>query len=250
MVAEPPPDRDELLRDRRVLVVEDDPTVREVTCDYLRNAGFIVDEAADGIAALRRMETTPADLIVLDRMLPGVSGVEVCRRIRRTSSTPVIMLTALGSVEERIEGLEAGADDYVSKPFSPRELLLRVRSILRRSLDELTPEAPFELGDFAVDPDLRRIRHRGLELSLPVREFDLLAFLLKHPNRVFRRDELLREVWRWSFGDQSTVTVHVRRLRERIEQDPSKPLYLVTAWGVGYRFDPSGAAEPKAVMQP
>lgn len=236
-------DRDALLADRRVLVVEDDPTVREVTCEYLREAGFIVDEAADGIAALRRAEATPPDLIVLDRMLPGVSGVEVCRRIRRTSDTPVIMLTALGSVEERIEGLEAGADDYLPKPFSPRELLLRVKSILRRSLDDLTPQSAFEIGDFAFDPEQRRILHRGVELALPVREYDLLAFLLKHPNRVFRRDELLREVWRWNFGDQSTVTVHVRRVRERIEADPSAPAYLVTSWGVGYRFDPAGGGQ-------
>lgn len=236
------PDRDALLTGRRVLVVEDDPTVREVTCDYLREAGFVVDEASDGIAALRRVEATPPDLIVLDRMLPGVSGTEVCRRVRRSSTIPVVMLTALGSVEERIEGLEAGADDYVAKPFSPRELLLRVRSVLRRSLDELAPESAFEIGDFAIDPGLRRIRHRGVELNLPVREFDLLAFLLKHPDRVFRRDELLREVWHWNFGDQSTVTVHVRRVRERIEADPSEPRYLVTAWGVGYRFDPTGAA--------
>lgn len=235
------PGRDALLNDRRVLVVEDDPTVREVTCDYLRGAGFIVDEVSDGIAALRRAAETPPDLIVLDRMLPGVSGVEVCRRIRRTSSTPVIMLTALGSVDDRIDGLEAGADDYLSKPFSPRELLLRVRSILRRSVDDLTPESPFAIGDFAIDPGLRRIEHHGVELILPVREYDLLAFLLKHPNRVFRRGELLREVWRWDFGDQSTVTVHVRRVRERIERDPSEPRYLVTAWGVGYRFDPTGA---------
>ncbi|MCB0893551.1 MAG: response regulator transcription factor, partial [Propionibacteriaceae bacterium] len=135
------------------------------------------------------------------------------------------------------------ADDYLPKPFSPRELLLRVKSILRRSLDDLTPQSAFEIGDFAVDPEQRRILHRGVELALPVREYDLLAFLLKHPNRVFRRDELLREVWRWNFGDQSTVTVHVRRVRERIEADPSAPAYLVTAWGVGYRFDPAGGGQ-------
>jgi DNA-binding response OmpR family regulator len=226
----------EELRDRRVLVVEDDATVREVACGYLRAAGFIVDEAMDGITALRMAEQTPPDLIVLDRMLPGFDGVEVCRRLRALSAMPIIMLTALGSVEERIEGLEAGADDYITKPFSPRELLLRVQSILRRSLTEITPEAVFQLGEFRVDASDRMIFQNGRLLALSVREFDLLAFLLKHPDQVFSRDQLLREVWKWSFGDASTVTVHVRRLREKIEPEPTRPRYLTTEWGAGYRM--------------
>lgn len=231
------------LRDRRVLVVEDDPTVREVACDYLRSAGFIVDEAADGVEALRMAEQTPPDLIVLDRMIPGFDGVEVCRRIRATRSTPIIMLTALGSVDDRIEGLEAGADDYLAKPFSPRELLLRVQSILRRSITEITPETIFELGDFRVDASNRMIFQSDRSLSLSAREFELLAFLLKHPNQVFSRVQLLKEVWKWSFGDLSTVTVHVRRVREKIEIEPTKPRYLTTVWGVGYRMSVAGARE-------
>jgi len=229
------------LRDRRVLVVEDDATVREVACGYLRTAGFIVEEAADGIGALRMVERTPPDLIVLDRMLPGFDGVEICRRIRLTRSTPIIMLTALGSVEDRIDGLEAGADDYLAKPFSPRELLLRVQSILRRSLTEITPEAVFELGEFRVDASDRMIFQNGRLLPLSAREFDLLAFFLKHPDHVFSRDQLLKEVWKWSFGDLSTVTVHVRRVREKIEVEPTKPRYLTTEWGVGYRLSVVGA---------
>jgi DNA-binding response OmpR family regulator len=232
----PAPAVDDDLRDRRVLVVEDDPTVREVACEYLRSAGFIVDQAVDGVSALRSAERTPPDLIVLDRMLPGFSGIEVCRRIREHSSVPVIMLTALGSTEERIEGLEAGADDYLAKPFSPRELLLRVQSILRRSITDTTPEAAFDLGDFRVDSSNRMIFRNGRLLALSVREFDLLAFLLKHPDQVFSREVLLKEVWRWSFGDLSTVTVHVRRVREKIEEDPTKPRILTTEWGVGYRL--------------
>jgi DNA-binding response OmpR family regulator len=224
------------LRDRRVLVVEDDPTVREVACDYLRSAGLIVDEAIDGISALKAAESTRPDLIVLDRMLPGISGAEVCRRIRHSASTPIIMLTALGSTEERIEGLEAGADDYLAKPFSPRELVLRVQSILRRSVTDITPEAPFVLGGFRVDASNRRIFKDGRLLGLSVREFDLLAFLLKHPDQVFSRAQLLKEVWRWNFGDLSTVTVHVRRVREKIEDDPTEPRFLTTEWGVGYRL--------------
>jgi DNA-binding response OmpR family regulator len=224
------------LRDRRVLVVEDDPMVREVAADYLRSAGLIVDQATDGFSALSAAERTRPDLIVLDRMLPGIDGAEVCRRIRDRASTPIIMLTALGSTEERIEGLEAGADDYLAKPFSPRELVLRVQSILRRSITDTTPEAAFDLGGFRVDASNRQIFKDGRLLGLSVREFDLLAFLLKHPNQVFSRAQLLREVWQWSFGDLSTVTVHVRRVREKIEDDPAKPEFLTTEWGVGYRL--------------
>lgn len=231
------PTFEEDLRDRRVLVVEDDLTVREVACSYLRASGLIVDEAADGFSALSIAEETPPDLIVLDRMLPGISGIEVCRRIRVKSATPIIMLTALGAIEERIEGLEAGADDYLPKPFSPRELLLRAQSILRRSITELTPESPFDLGVFRVDPSNRMLWKNGEPITLSAREFDLLAFLLKHPHQVFSRGQLLREVWRWSFGDLSTVTVHVRRVREKIEDDPADPRHLITVWGIGYRMN-------------
>lgn len=230
-----PPSRD--LSDRRVLVVEDDPTVLEVTTSYLSSAGFAVSTAEDGFAALEAVERARPDLIVLDRMLPGIDGAEVCRRIRLTSSVPIILLTALGSTDDRIDGLEAGADDYLAKPFSPRELVLRVQSILRRSVGDLTPEAPLELGPFALDPAARTITRDGAPLALSVREFDLFSFLLKHPRQAFNREQLLRAVWHWEFGDLSTVTVTVRRVREKIEPDPTDPTILVTVWGVGYRLD-------------
>ncbi len=239
-MAEPNPEGgpaiDEALVDRRVLVIEDDPTVLEVVCRYLRAAGFIVDAERDGIAGLRQAARVPPDLVVADRMLPGIDGVEVCRRIRAERPVPVIMLTALGSTEDRIEGLEAGADDYIAKPFSPRELVLRVQSVLRRSLPDFAPEAPFDLGAFHLETADRVVTKHGEELSLSVREFELLAFLLKHPHQVFSREQLLKAVWKWDFGDLSTVTVHVRRLREKIEDDPTEPQHLTTVWGVGYRF--------------
>jgi DNA-binding response OmpR family regulator len=226
-----------VLADRRVLVVEDDPTVREVACTYLRDAGFVVVSATDGFAALEAVAHTKPDLIVLDRMLPGIDGIEVCRRIRATVSVPIIMLTALGSTEDRIAGLESGADDYLTKPFSPRELVLRVTSILRRSLSDLSPEASFTIGDFTLDPAARVITRSGVEMPLSVREFDLFAFLLKHPRQAFSREQLLKSVWHWEFGDLSTVTVTVRRVREKIELDPTTPAILVTVWGVGYRLN-------------
>lgn len=225
------------LRDRRVLVVDDDPTVAEVVTDYLRSAGFVVDRVADGFAAIEAVERISPDLIVLDRMLPGIDGIEACRRIRAAHSIPVILLTALGSEEDRIRGLEAGADDYLTKPFSPRELVLRVQSILRRSLTEYAPESPLDRGPFHIDPAARLASLHGIPLQVTVREFDLLAFLLKHPHQAFSREELLSSVWGWVHGDLSTVTVHVRRLREKIEPDPQHPRWLRTVWGVGYRFD-------------
>jgi DNA-binding response OmpR family regulator len=170
-------------------------------------------------------------------MLPGIDGAEVCRRIRATSSVPIILLTALGSTDDRIVGLEAGADDYLTKPFSPRELVLRVQSILRRSVGDLTPEGPVEVGPFSLDPAARTIMRDGSPLALTVREFDLFSFLLKHPGQAFNREQLLRSVWNWDFGDLSTVTVTVRRVREKIEPDPTNPTILVTVWGVGYRLD-------------
>ncbi|GAA1779582.1 response regulator transcription factor [Agromyces lapidis] len=221
---------------RRVLLVDDDPTVSEVASSYLRASGFVVDEASDGFAALHSVESHAPDLVVLDRMLPGIDGLEVFRRLREQTAAPVILLTALGSEDDRIAGLEAGADDYLTKPFSPRELVLRAQSVLRRSLDEFAPAAVLECGEFRLDPSARTARRGDVELSLTTREFDLFEFLLKHPNQVFSREDLLRTVWGWTYGDLSTVTVHVRRLREKIERDPRAPTMLTTVWGVGYRF--------------
>ena len=222
----------------RVLVVEDDPTVAEVVLAYLRRAGYEAEHAADGPAALASAARSWPDLVVLDLMLPGLDGLEVCRRLRETAAVPVIMLTALGSENDRVMGLELGADDYVTKPFSPRELTLRVRSVLRRGAAPGTASAEvLRAGPLEVDVTAHRATRDGVELALTTREFDLLAFLLTHPGEAFTREALMRQVWGWEFGDQSTVTVHVRRLREKVEEDPSDPRLLVTVWGVGYRFD-------------
>ncbi len=225
----------------RVLVVDDDHTVREVVVSYLRAARHDVDEAVDGEQALAMLGERPADLVVLDLMLPGIDGLEVCRRVRETSDVPVIMLTALGSETDRVVGLERGADDYVTKPFSPRELVLRVDSVLRRAGERASPLEPVAVtdGDLHVDAARHLATLSGRELALTSREFDLLLFLVRHPGVAFSRDQLLRDVWGWSFGDQSTVTVHVRRLREKVEPDPTHPVRLVTVWGVGYRWEAS-----------
>jgi len=222
----------------KVLVVDDDHTVREVVVSYLRAHRHDVAEASDGEQALAAMRADPADLVVLDLMLPGIDGLEVCRRLREASDVPVIMLTALGSETDRVLGLERGADDYVTKPFSPRELALRVDSVLRR-VGETEAPRPGKVtdGDLLVDNDRHAAYRDGAELPLTSREFDLLRFLVAHPGQAFSRDELLQQVWGWSFGDQSTVTVHVRRLREKVEPDPTMPVRLVTVWGVGYRWE-------------
>ncbi len=229
----------------RVLVVDDDATVAEVVQTYLARAGFAVERVADGRTALERAGQWSADLVVLDLTLPDIDGLDVCRRLRENrADLPVIMLTARGDEDDRVLGLQTGADDYVTKPFSPRELVLRVQSVLRRATS--TPEATGE-PSVLVDGTLRldSVGHQaflgGDELSLTTREFDLLAFLLAHPRRAFSRDELMREVWGWEYGDQTTVTVHVRRLREKIEADAGHPTRLVTVWGVGYRWDPDGS---------
>ncbi|MDH6606628.1 two-component system response regulator ResD [Streptomyces sp. SAI-208] len=223
---------------RRVLVVDDDPTVAEVVSGYLDRAGYLVDRAADGPDALARAAAHRPDLVVLDLMLPGMDGLEVCRRMRGSGPVPVIMLTARGDEDDRILGLEVGADDYVTKPFSPRELVLRVESVLRRSRPA---QQAGHLGaaGLSLDPAARRALKDGTELALTIREFDLLAFFLRHPGRVFSREDLMREVWGWDFGDLSTVTVHVRRLRGKVEDDPARPRLIQTVWGVGYRFDGS-----------
>ena len=231
------PEATAALADRRILVVEDDETVREVVTTYLEAAGYIVDEATDGFTALDAITERTPDLVVLDRMLPGIDGVEVCRRIRARADIPVILLTALSGQDDRIDGLEAGADDYVTKPFSPRELVLRVQSVLRRSVTEFTPESPFHIGAFFLNPSARIIEKAGEALTLSAREFDLFSFLLKHPGRAFTREELLSAVWGWQIGDLSTVTVTMRRLREKVEDEPTSPRILSTVWGVGYRLD-------------
>jgi len=245
----------------RVLVVDDDPTVAEVVGDYLRHAGMESRHAADGHTALRLADTWRPDLVVLDVMMPGIDGLEVCRRLRdaRGEHTllPVIMLTALGEEDDRVLGLEAGADDYVTKPFSPRELALRVQAVLRRGGASgaglaVAASPPLRSGRIEVDLAARRARKDGRELPLTVREFDLLAFFMTHPGQAFTRAELMKRVWGWSFGDQSTVTVHVRRIRDKVEDEPASPLLLRTVRGIGYCWDadPSTAATPPVISNP
>jgi DNA-binding response OmpR family regulator len=237
--------------DARILVVEDDLTVAEVVVDYLRHAGLEPRHAVDGLTALEIAATWRPDLVVLDLMLPGVGGLEVCRRLREGQDArvplPVIMLTALSEESDRVLGLESGADDYVTKPFSPRELVLRVQAVLRRAQAAESANAagppgalvprPLRSGHLEVDVAARRARSAGRELDLTVREFDLLAFFVAHPGQAFTRAQLLEQVWGWSVGDLSTITVYVRRLREKVEQEPTAPVQLQTVWGVGYRWE-------------
>ena len=222
-----------------VLVVDDEPTIREIVVKYLKRDGYRTLEAADGDRARELIETERPDLVVLDLMLPGTDGLELCRRIRADSHLPVIMLTARGEEADRIVGLELGADDYVTKPFSPRELLARVRSVLRRAAVDRTPSEPLAFGELELDPEAREVRKAGRPLQLTTKEFDLLYFLAANPRHVFSRDQLMTRVWGYSAAlDTGTVTVHIRRLREKIEDDPSRPRHLQTVWGVGYRFSP------------
>ncbi|MEU6205750.1 response regulator transcription factor [Micromonospora musae] len=228
---------------QRVLVVDDDRTVSDVVCRYLEHAGYEVDHVGNGLAALDAVRERRPHLVVLDLMLPGLDGLQVCRRLRQGSDgVPIIMLTARGDEADRVLGLQLGADDYLGKPFSPRELVLRVGSVLRRAGERTPPEAELFVDaglEVATGPRVARLH--GRELSLTLREFDLLAHLMRHPARALRRTELLERVWGWTFGDESTVTVHVRRLREKIEDDPAEPRRIVTVWGVGYRYQPADA---------
>jgi len=226
----------------RVLVVEDDPTISEVVVRYLEREGLVVEAVADGRDALDAAARVWPDLVVLDLMLPGIDGIEVCRRLRAHAPIPVIMLTARGDEEDRVMGLELGADDYVVKPFSPRELTARVRAVLRRAVASGVPDGLgveiLETGNLRIDLPARQVTIAGDVVPLTAREFDLLVHLARSPRRAFAREELLERVWGYSFGDTATVTVHVRRLREKIEATPSEPVHLLTVWGVGYRWDP------------
>jgi DNA-binding response OmpR family regulator len=225
-----------------VLVVEDDRTVSEVVVRYLEREGLTVEAVADGPAALAAAARRWPDLVVLDLMLPGIDGLEVCRRLRADAPVPVIMLTARGDEDDRVVGLELGADDYVGKPFSPRELTARVKAVLRRAAGPLrtgdTEIDRIEAGEVTIDVAAREVHRSGEPVTLTAREFDLLVHLAARPRRAFRREELLEQVWGYTYGDTATVTVHVRRLREKLETDPSSPRHLVTVWGVGYRWDP------------
>ena len=224
---------------RLVLLVEDDPTVAEIVLRYLERDGFAVEWCADGADGLQRALELQPDLVVLDLMLPSLDGLEVCRRLHESLPVPVVMLTARGEERDRVLGLELGADDYLTKPFSPRELLARINAVLRRAEGPVSPAGigRVRTGGLVVDLEAREVTRDGHHLVLTAREFDLLAHLLAHPRRAFRREELLAAVWGYTYGDAATVTVHIRRLRQKIEVDPSRPELISTVWGVGYRWD-------------
>jgi DNA-binding response OmpR family regulator len=224
----------------RVLVVDDDVALADVVSRYLEREGFEVSTAPDGASGLAAALETLPDLVVLDLMLPVIDGLEVCRRLRQSAPIPVVMLTARGEEDDRIAGLELGADDYVTKPFSPRELTARVKAVLRRATGGMSDSSVrlLEGGGVQVDLVAHEARRGGEPVPLTSKEFDLLVHFLAHPRRAFRREELLESVWGWTFGDTATVTVHVRRLREKLEADPSDPRHLLTVRGVGYRFEP------------
>ena len=224
-----------------ILVVDDEPTIAEIVARYLERAGYRTRTAADGAEALALAAASRPDLIVLDLMLPGIDGLEVMRRLHAEHGphVPVLLLTARGEEADRITGLRSGADDYVVKPFSPAELVARVDAILRRVAAPPDEGPMLRYDELEVDPSGRRVRVRGAEVSLTAREFDLLLFLARHPGQVFTRDQLMDAVWQYTFWtDATTVTVHVRRLRTKIEIDPAAPRWVETVWGVGYRFSP------------
>jgi len=232
-------------RPARILLVDDEPSIQKGLTPLLASRGYEVKSALTGSDALKEFEQEPPDLIVLDLMLPGMDGLEVCRRLRAKWPIPVVMLTALGDETDRLVGFETGADDYVTKPFSPRELALRVRSVLRRSRGAGLPDkldlGSITDGNLLVDLSAHEVRADGKLIQLTSREYDLLVFLMRNPRKAFTREQLLTEVWSWTFGDTSTVTVHVRRLREKLEPDPTMPRRIVTVWGVGYRYEPEAA---------
>ncbi len=228
------------MAEERVLVVEDEPMVAEVVERYLRRDGYTVSVVHDGAKAMDAFERFQPDLIVLDLMLPGLDGTEICRRVRARSQASIIMLTARGEETDKIVGLGLGADDYVTKPFSPRELTARVKAVLRRAKNKVVSEGDhLRFDDLRINGRTRKVEdHRG-PIELTAREFDLLFHLASYPEQVFSREQLLDAVWDLEFpGDASTVTVSIRRLRSKVEADPSRPRHLKTVWGVGYKFEP------------
>jgi two-component system, OmpR family, response regulator ResD len=222
-----------------VLVVDDEPIVRDVVVRYLENAGFSTMQAGDGLSARALLQTKTPSAVVLDLMMPGMDGLELCRWIRSRSDVPVIMLTALGEEADRIVGLELGADDYITKPFSPRELTIRVKTVLRRTTVGAAKAERIVAGAIEIDAATREVAKNGEAIRLTATEFELLWFLMSHPRRVFSRQQLMESVWGYQASfDTGTVTVHIRRLREKIEPVPAQPQHLKTVWGAGYRFEP------------
>ena len=225
-----------------ILVVEDDRSILRLLQDYLKQAGFSVLTAEDGIQALISARNAQPDLILLDLGLPGKDGLDVIREVRRIGAIPIVIVTARGDETDRVLGLELGADDYVVKPFSPQELVSRVRAVMRRLGREQTetePERNLSFDDLSIDPGSRVVTRNDVPIELTVKEFDMLYLLAQHPKQVFTREQLLERVWGGAqYIDPGTVTVHVRRLREKIEVDPSHPTRLLTVWGVGYKFEP------------
>ena len=224
-----------------ITIVEDEPSISEVISLYLKRAGYEVQLFADGLLAQEALSHQIPDLVILDVMLPGMDGFALTRSLRDRSEVPIILLTSRREESDRIAGLELGADDYVVKPFSPQELVSRVRAVLRRSSkdEKSATDAPVTFPDLSLDPQTRLVVVRGQEIPLTAKEFDMLYHLARHPRQVFSRDQLLESIWGLSeYIDPSTVTVHIRRLREKIETDPSNPAHLQTVWGVGYKFEP------------
>ena len=226
------------MSNQRIFVVDDEPQVREVLKLYLSREGFRVETAADGAAALAAFDAHPPDLVLLDLMLPKIDGLQVFKLLRARRTVPIIMLTAKGDEVDRVLGLELGADDYIVKPFSPREVVARVKNVLRRaSLPDETVSRALVYGSLRIDPLTRGVTVGQKKVELTAKEFDLLYFLAKHPGQVFTRAQLLDQVWGYEFyGDASTVTVHMRRVREKLEPNPAEPIYLLTVWGTGYKF--------------
>lgn len=228
---------------RRILIVDDEATVREVVGQYLELEGYSVVQATNGLGALRLAAATPPDLVILDLTLPGMDGLEVCRRLRAASAVPILMLTARTDDVDKLVGFEVGTDDYLTKPFNPRELVARVHAIMRRveamSVPAMVFDGKLQFGGLTIRTQTREVERDGAPVDLTTKEFDLLQFLASHPKQVFTREQLLLHVWNYeNYGEDSTVTVHMRRLREKVERDPAKPRHLRTVWGIGYKFEP------------
>lgn len=225
----------------RLLLVDDEARIRELLKEYLQKEGFQVEEAGNGREALEKTRAKAFDAVVLDLMMPGMDGMELCREIRKTSDVPIIMLTARGDEIDRVLGLEMGADDYIVKPFSPRELVARVKAILRRTAKAgpaAVPRSVIEAGDLRIDEDTREVTIGGSPVSLTPKEYDLLLQLARHPGRVFTRDQLLEQVWGYDFfGEARTVDTHITRLREKMARVPGDHQYIATIWGIGYKFE-------------